>query len=206
MSSRLNRMIAVVALGLSALVGSAAVAVESAGAIPPPTYQVAYGNANNLTNNGTVTLERSGLTVTVTINLNTGSVFGTVTPNIQLCASTSPFTSKASGVGNCTKVPHGTIQQYTKSGSTATVTMTLPAAYNGVEAYLQVHVNTKDGSTENTSMGCPVKATPPYGNCNLPDPTPAPLVSPQVGAVTLALVVLGGGAYLVRRRRVAAGA
>jgi hypothetical protein len=197
-------MIATVALSISAVVGSAAVAVESAGALPPPVYPVAYGNANNLTHNGTVTLTRSGLTLTVTIHLSTGSVFGTATPNLQLCASTSPFTKKVSGVGNCTATPHGTIQQYTKSGSTATVTMTLPAAFTSVEAYLQVHVNTKDGSTANTSFGCPIKATPLYGSCNLPDPTPAPLVSPQVGVVALALVVLGGAAYLLRRRRVAA--
>ena len=166
------------------------------------SFQVGTAYGNNGTANGTATINRSGASVTVTVNLDGVSSFWDTAPstNFTICSNTVPFTAREAGKANCEGVggTFFTFPEVTPGASTATETFTLPAAYNGAPAFLQINVTTNQGGVQNTTMACWQAGSPFYGNCAAnSDGTNLPIGA--FGAMVLGGVT--GGAFLVRQRR-----
>jgi len=168
------------------------------------SVDTAYGNMNTL--NGSASIDRNDLSVLVTINLDPGSVFATPSsPNLQICASTQPFTARAAGKNNCAAVPNGEFQSYDVAGgaTTAMETYTLNGVFEGQPAYLQIQVTTVDGGVTNTTFACwqnPPGAQSFFGNCAVNnDGTQLPVSA--LGGIGAAFVGAGGLALRQRRRR-----
>lgn len=160
----------------------------------------AYGSMDTV--NGSATIDRTGLSVLVTIHLSPGSTFASTTANLQICASTQPFTARASGNANCGAVPNGEFASYNETGgaSSAMETFNLNPIFNGQTAYLQIHASTLDGGVANTTFACWQDGGPFYGNCAVNnDGTQLPVSA--IGGIGAAFVGAGGLALRQRRRR-----
>lgn len=202
----ITRKLCIAGAGLSALGASAFGLVAVAGPASADTnnWTIAYHSNDGPVANGTATVMRTGDTVVVKITLDSQSTFnGEVSPNLQICASTTAFTSKVAGKDGCTSTTNGEWFSYTESGSSADVKFSLDSAYNNETGYLQIHLNTLDNGVANTSMVNPTDdSTPIYGNVKT---TPLPVTA--VGALGIAAGV--GGVFVAmqrRRRRHGAGA
>ena len=204
MGSSLTTKFGSLAVAAIAVFSVGAVVAPSAGAtslttFPAPTV---YGNASHQTQDGTVTISGAGLVYTVTVNLSAGTTFSTVnTPALQICASTSAFTSKAAGNANCTGTANGVFNSYSVTGSSATESVTLPSAFNNVNAYFEVLSDTNDSGVENTSAGCPISATPLYGSCSVPFVAVDTPSGGVIGIISAAALAAGGFTYVTIRRR-----
>ena len=190
--------LAMTAAALSAVGGAGLLSLATAGpaSADTATWAIDYHTAGGLVQDGTATVIRTGNTVEVKINMLSGSTFGSTTPNLQICASTVAFTARVSGNSGCTGSTNGEWFSYTESGAAADVTFTLGSAFTNTAGYLQIHVNSDDNGTANTSMANPPNDDPSiFGNV----PTD-PLPIAAIGAVGLA-GGLGGILYLMQRRR-----
>ena len=167
------------------------------------TFQMGYGNSHNITNNGTATVTRVGDKVTVAISFGTGSAFDASAANLQICSSTSPFTSKVAGQANCTGTPGGTWWVFTETAGakTATETITLPSSCFSKSAYLQIHATSNDGGTVNTTMVNPVPSTPLYGNLEVPSNDVPLSAGGNLGLLVIVALGAGGLGYLSLRSR-----
>ena len=165
------------------------------------TWPIEYHSVPVATKIGTATVVRAANVVDVKIAMTATNTFTSTSPNLIICASTSPFTTKVNPSSCSTSggTPNGDLMQYTESGATANVSFTLPAAFDNVAAYLQIHLNTLDCDVANTSMvNPPNDNTPLYGNVAT-DPLPIA----AAGALGLA-GALGGVLFFLQRRRPAA--
>jgi lysozyme family protein len=154
------------------------------------------------TQDGTVTISGAGLVYTVTVNLSAGTTFSTVsTPALQICASTAAFTSKVAGNANCTGTADGVFDSYSVTGSSATESVTLPSAFNNLNAYFEVLSDTNDSGVENTSAACPISATPLYGSCSVPFVAVSTPSGGVIGIISAAALAAGGLTYVTFRRR-----
>ena len=158
------------------------------------TYTVAYGAQN--TANGTSTVDRTNNDVVITVNFSSGSTFGSVSPNVQICASTTAFTSRVNP-SQCLGTPHGEYFSFNGTGSGGTFSLTLGAPFTSTVGYLQIHFNTLDNGVANTSYVDPhLNSVPTYDNV----PTD-PLPVEAAGALGLAAVAGGTLAFMQRRKR-----